>query len=54
MLRFFAEIGDVNIVFGEEVSGNVTMNLRRVRWDQALRTILQTMGLEAPCPSRSS
>jgi len=45
VLRFFAEIGDVNIVYGEEVSGNVSLTLRRVRWDRALRAILQTMGL---------
>ncbi len=46
VLRFFAEIGDINIVYGEEVTGNVTLTLRRVRWDRALHAILRTMGLD--------
>jgi type IV pilus assembly protein PilQ len=46
VLRFFAEVGDVNIVYGEGVDGRVTLELHRVRWDTALRAILRTVGLE--------
>lgn len=45
VLRLFAEVGDVNVVYGEDVAGQVTFRLRDVRWDHALRAILQTRGL---------
>lgn len=46
VLRLFAEIGRINIVCGEEVSGTVTLNLKRVRWDHALQAILRSKGLD--------
>jgi type IV pilus assembly protein PilQ len=45
VLRLFADIADVNVVFGEEVTGRITVRLRRVRWDRALSAILRTRGL---------
>jgi type IV pilus assembly protein PilQ len=46
VLRLFAEIGDVNFVFDDEVNGKVTVVLKRVRWDRALHAILRAKGLE--------
>ncbi len=46
VLRFFAEVGRINIVYGDDVDGTVTMQLKRVRWDRALRAILRTKGLD--------
>lgn len=46
VLRLFADIGRVNIVCADEVSGTVTMTLRGVRWDVALRAILRSKGLD--------
>ena len=45
VLRLFAEVGGINIVYGDEVGGQVTLRLRRVPWDDALRAILQARGL---------
>jgi type IV pilus assembly protein PilQ len=47
VLRLFAEVGHVNIVYGGGVSGRVTLRLRRVRWDRALAAILRVKGLAA-------
>jgi type IV pilus assembly protein PilQ len=46
VLRLLADAGGVNIVYGDEVGGTVTMRLHRVRWDDALRAILRAKGLE--------
>jgi len=46
VLRLFADVADVNLVFGEEVTGRLTLRLKRVRWDRALSAILRTKGLE--------
>jgi len=45
-VRFLAEVGGVNLVLGDDVGGQVTVKLRGVRWDHALRTILRSKGLE--------
>jgi len=45
VLRIIAEVSDLNIVAGEEVSGKVTIRLVDVPWDQALDVILLTKGL---------
>ena len=45
MLRLIAEVSDLNIIAGDEVSGNVTIRLVDVPWDQALDVILLTKGL---------
>jgi type IV pilus assembly protein PilQ len=46
VLRLFADIGRVNIVAGDEVTGTVTITLRGVRWDHALAAILRSKGLD--------
>ena len=45
ILRLIAEVSDLNVIAGEEVSGNVTIRLVDVPWDQALDIILLTKGL---------
>jgi type IV pilus assembly protein PilQ len=45
VLRLLAEVGDVNIVAGDDVSGTVTIRMRNVPWDQALDVILAARGL---------
>ncbi len=46
VLRLIADIGGVNIVFGADVSGKVTVNLKNIPWDQALDIVLMTNGLD--------
>jgi type IV pilus assembly protein PilQ len=45
ILRLLAEVGGVNVVTSDEVSGTVTIRMRNVPWDQALDVILQAKGL---------
>jgi len=45
VLRLVAEVSDLNVVAGDEVSGSVTIRLVDVPWDQALDVILLTKGL---------
>jgi len=45
VLRLIAEVGNVNIIVGDDVKGRVTLKLTNVPWDQALDLVLQTMGL---------
>ena len=45
VLRLVAEVSDLNIIAGDEVSGKVTIRLVDVPWDQALDVILLTKGL---------
>ncbi len=45
ILRLLAEVGGVNIVTSDDVSGTVTIRMRNVPWDQALEVILQAKGL---------
>jgi type IV pilus assembly protein PilQ len=40
ILQLLAEEGGVNIVYGDDVKGNVTINLKNIPWGQALDTIL--------------
>ena len=42
-----AEIGEVNIIVGEEVSGTVTAKLQNVNWDSAFQTLLDMKTLGA-------
>jgi type IV pilus assembly protein PilQ len=46
VLRLLADVGRVNIVFGSDVSGKVTVNLKNIPWDQALDIVLMTNGLD--------
>jgi len=41
VLRLIADVGGVNIVTADNVTGNVTIRMRNVPWDQALDTVLQ-------------
>ncbi|MCC6553759.1 MAG: type IV pilus secretin PilQ [Polyangiaceae bacterium] len=45
VLRLISDVGRVNIVTADNVSGNVTIRMRNVPWDQALDTVLQAKGL---------
>ena len=45
VLRLVADVSDLNIIAGDEVSGTVTIRLVDVPWDQALDVILLTKGL---------
>jgi type IV pilus secretin PilQ/predicted competence protein len=45
VIRFLADYGQVNVVVAPDVKGTVTINLRNVMWDQALKIIGQTYNL---------
>ena len=45
VLRLMAEYGNMSIVSGEDVKGNVTLTMKNVPWGQALDTILDINGL---------
>lgn len=45
ILRLLSDVGHVNIVTADDVSGSVTIRMRNVPWDQALDVILQAKKL---------
>lgn len=45
ILRLMSEIGNVNIVTSDDVSGSITIRMRNVPWDQALDVVLRAKGL---------
>lgn len=45
ILRLLADVGRVNIVTADDVSGQITIRMRNVPWDQALDVVLQAKGL---------
>ncbi|TIC83449.1 type IV pilus secretin family protein [Crenobacter intestini] len=45
VLQTLAEFAGFNLVTGDSVSGNVTLVLKNVPWDQALELVLQQKGL---------
>ena len=45
ILRLIAEVSNLNIITGEEVTGKITMRLVNVPWDQALDVILSSKNL---------
>ena len=45
ILRLLSEVGDVNVVTADDVSGQVTIKMKNVPWDQALDVILSAKGL---------
>lgn len=45
VLRLMAEYGEMSIVSGDDVKGNVTLHMKNVPWEQALDTILDVNGL---------
>jgi type IV pilus assembly protein PilQ len=46
LLRILAAESGRNIVVGDDVKGRMSISLRNVTWEQALRTILEARGLE--------
>jgi type IV pilus assembly protein PilQ len=46
VLNVIADFTDLNIITSDTVSGNLTLRLKDVPWDQALDIILQTRGLD--------
>ncbi len=45
ILRLIAEVSNLNVIAGDDVTGKVTMRLVDVPWDQALEIILQSRSL---------
>ena len=45
ILRLIAEVSNLNIIAGEDVTGKITMRLVDVPWDQALDVVLQARAL---------
>jgi len=45
ILRLIGEISNLNIIWGPEVKGKVSMRLKNVPWDQALDLVLQNSDL---------
>jgi len=45
ILRLIAEVSNLNMIAGDDVSGKITMRLVDVPWDQALEIILQSRNL---------
>ncbi len=45
VFRLLADVGKVNIVVAGEISGTITMKLRRVPWDQALDVVATAKNL---------
>ncbi len=45
VFRLLADVGKVNLVVAGEVSGTITMKLRRVPWDQALDVVAKAKNL---------
>jgi type IV pilus assembly protein PilQ len=46
VLQIIAEVAELNLVVSDTVSGNITLRLKNVPWDQALDIILKTKGLD--------
>jgi type IV pilus assembly protein PilQ len=45
VLRMLSDVGRVNIITSDAVTGSVTIRMRNVPWDQAMETVLQAKGL---------
>jgi len=46
VLQLIADVSDLNIVVSDSVSGNLTLRLQNVPWDQALDLVLDTKNLD--------
>ncbi len=46
ILQVIADFTDLNIIASDSVSGNITLRLKDVPWDQALDIVLQVHGLD--------
>src|SRR6266850_1477788 len=47
VLNVIADFTDLNIITSDTVTGNITLRLKDVPWDQAMEIILQTRGLDS-------
>ncbi len=45
ILRLLADVGKVNIVTADDVTGSITIKMKNVPWDQALDVVLQAKAL---------
>jgi type IV pilus assembly protein PilQ len=45
ILRLLSDVGNINIITSDKVSGKVTIRMRNVPWDQAMDVILRAKGL---------
>lgn len=45
ILRLISDVGHINVVAGDDVKGTVTLRMRDVPWDLALKVILEAKGL---------
>jgi type IV pilus assembly protein PilQ len=45
VLRLLSEVGNVNVITADDVSGSITIKMKSVPWDQALDVILSAKGL---------
>lgn len=45
VLRLMAEYGNISIISGDDVKGNVTLAIKNVPWNQAFQSILDVRGL---------
>jgi type IV pilus assembly protein PilQ len=45
VLRLLSEVGNVNIITADDVTGSITIKMKGVPWDQALDVILSAKGL---------
>ena len=52
-MKLLAEIGDVNILVGDEVSGTVTAKIRDVSWEVAFKTLLDMKTLGADIDAKN-
>ncbi|AKH70500.1 type IV pilus secretin PilQ/competence protein [Spongiibacter sp. IMCC21906] len=46
VLQLIADFTDLNLVASDTVTGNITLRLQNVPWDQALELVLKTKGLD--------
>ena len=46
VLQLIADFTELNLVASDTVSGNITLRLQNVPWDQALELVLKTKGLD--------
>jgi type IV pilus assembly protein PilQ len=47
VIRLMSETSGINIIFGPEVAGNISVHVKQVPFDEAFRTILNLKGLVA-------
>lgn len=45
VFRLLADVGNVNIVVGDDVSGSLTLRVRQLPWDQVLDVVVRAKGL---------